>query len=84
MTEEDQPAQKHCGNKKKAMVAYGIIQLGSSTISALALVAIALSLCSIKKEAKLFNECVEGVSAKGRGSVESVHFCNGGSSNRYR
>ena len=32
--------------KNKAMLAYGVIQLGSAVVSAVALVAIALSFCS--------------------------------------
>ena len=59
MTEENRENKKKCGKKNQAMFAYGIIQLGSSFISALALAAIALSFCSIKQESKLFNECVE-------------------------
>ena len=60
------------------MFAYGIIQLGSSVISALALSAIAISFCSIKQEAKLFNECVEEVKESGKSSSNAVHFCQGG------
>ena len=60
------------------MFAYGIIQLGSSVVSAVALAAIALSLCSLKKEAKLFNECVQEVQANGKSSFSAVRFCNGG------
>ena len=40
MTEEKKDSKK-CGGKKKIMFAYGIIQLGSSFVSAIALVAIA-------------------------------------------
>ena len=60
------------------MFAYGIIQLGSATISVVALTVIELSLCSLKKEAKFFNECIEEVRASGRSSSDAVHFCNGG------
>ena len=59
MTEENKTDKKKCGGKGKAMFAYGIIQLGSSVVSALALTAIALSFCSLKQESKVFNECVE-------------------------
>ena len=58
MTEENKTDKKKCGGKGKAMFAYGIIQLGSSVVSALALTAIALNFCSLKKESKVFNECV--------------------------
>jgi len=78
MTEENNKAQKKCGGKGKAMFAYGIIQLGSSVVSAIALAAIALSLCSLKKEAKLYNDCVEEVQASGKSSSSAVRFCKGG------
>ena len=78
MTDESNNAKKKCGGKGKAMFAYGIIQLSSSVISALALATIAFSFCSIKKEAKVFNECVEEVQANGKSSSYAVRFCNGG------
>tara|TARA_B100001250_G_scaffold319052_1_gene281775 strand:- start:30 stop:278 length:249 start_codon:yes stop_codon:yes gene_type:complete len=78
MTDENNNDKKKCGGKGKAMFAYGIIQLGSSVVSALALAAIALSACSLKKEATVFNECVEEVKASGNSSSSAVRFCNGG------
>ena len=78
MTEENNKDKKKCGGKGKAMFAYGIIQLGSSVISAIALAAIALSFCSLKKEAKFYNECVEEVQASGKSSSSAVRYCNGG------
>ena len=78
MTEENKTDKKKCGGKSKAMFAYGIIQLGSSVVSALALTAIALSFYSLKQESKVFNECVEEVQATGKTSSYSVRFCNGG------
>ena len=78
MTEENTKAQKKCGGKSKAMFAYGIIQLGSNFVSAIALTAIALNFCSIKQESKTFNDCVEEVQASGKSSSEAVRFCNGG------
>ena len=78
MTDENNKDKKKCGSKGKAMFAYGIIQLGSSVVSSLALAAIALSFCSLKKEAKVFNECVEEVQASGKSSSTAVRFCNGG------
>ena len=78
MTEENKTDKKKCGGKGKAMFAYGIIQLGSSVVSALALTAIALSFCSLKQESKVFNECVEEIQATGRSSSDAVRFCNGG------
>jgi len=78
MTEENKTDKKKCGGKSKAMFAYGIIQLGSSVISAVALAAIALSLCSIKQESKVFNECVEEIQSTGKNSSDAVRLCNGG------
>ena len=78
MTEENKTDKKKCGGKGKAMFAYGILQLGSSVVSALALTAIALSFCSLKQESKVFNECVEEIQATGKSSSDAVRFCNGG------
>ncbi len=78
MTEENKTGNKKCGGKGKAMFAYGIIQLGSSVVSAVALAAIALSFCSVKQESKVFNDCVEEVKATGKSSSYAVRFCNGG------
>ena len=78
MIEENKTDKKKCGGKGKAMFAYGIIQLGSSVVSALALTAIALSFCSLKQESKVFNECVEEIKATGKSSSDAVRFCNGG------
>ena len=78
MIEENKADKKRCGGKGKAMFAYGILQLSSSVISAVALAAIALSLCSIKQESKVFNECVEEVQANGKSASDAVRFCNGG------
>ncbi len=77
MTEEKKESKK-CGSKKNAMVAYGIIQLGSSVVSALALALIAFGFCSVKKEAKVFNECVNEMVDSGSGKADAVRFCNGG------
>ena len=78
MTEENKTDKKKCGGKGKAMFAYGIVQLGSNIVSALALTAIALSFCSLKQESKLFNECVEEIQSTGKNSSDAVRFCNGG------
>ena len=64
--------------KNKAMLAYAVIQLGSKFISAIALLAIALSFCSLKKESNFFNECVEEIKATGSPTADSVRFCTGG------
>ena len=78
MTEENKPNKKKCSGKGRAMFAYGIIQLGSSVVSAVALSAIALSLCSVKRESRIFNECFEEVIATGKSTSNAVSFCNGG------
>ena len=78
MTEENKADKKKCSGKSKAMFAYGIIQLSSNVVSAVALVAIAFSLCSVKQESKVLNECVEEVKANGKSVSDAVSFCNGG------
>ena len=78
MTEENKTDKKKCGGKSKAMFAYGIIQLGSNVVSAIALATIALSLCYVKQESKVFNECVEEIQSTGKSSSDAVNFCNGG------
>ena len=78
MTEENKTKKKNCGKKSKAMFAYGIIQLSSNVISAVALAAIAFSFCSVKQESTFFNACVEEVQATGKSSSNAVRFCNGG------
>ncbi len=78
MTEENNTDKKKCGGKSKAMFVYGMIQLGSSVISAVALASIALSFCSVKQESKAFNVCVEEIQATGKSSANAVRFCNGG------
>ena len=64
--------------KNKVMLAYGVIQLGSKVVSAVALVAIALGFYSLKKESNFFNECVEEIKATGSPTADSVRFCTGG------
>ena len=75
---EEKKSSNSCSGKSKAMLAYGIIQLGSSFVSALALVAISLGFCSLKKESKFFNQCVEEIVTTGSGKADAVRFCNGG------
>ena len=78
MTNSISQEKKKCGGKASAMFTYGVIQLSTSVASSVALIAIALNFCSLKKEAKLFNECVEEVQASGKSSSNAVRFCNGG------
>ena len=75
---EEKKSSKSCSGKSKAMLAYGTIQLGSSVVSALALVAISFGFCSLKNESKSFNQCVEEIVASGSGNADAVRFCNGG------
>ena len=62
----------------KLMLAYGVIQLGSRVVSAVALVVIAIGFCSLKKESNFFNECVQEIKATGSPTADSVRFCTGG------
>ena len=78
MTDENNKDKKKCRGQGKAMFLYGIIQLGSSVISAIALSAIALNFFSLKKEANVFHECVEDIQANGKSLSSAVRFCNGG------
>ena len=78
MATDNKEGKKKCNGKGKAMFAYGIIQLSSNVVSAIALAAIAFSLCSVKQESKVFNECVEETQANGRSSSDAVRYCNGG------
>ena len=77
MSEEKKDFKK-CGEKKKIMIAYGFIQLGSSFVSAIALAAIAFGFCSLKKESKVFNNCVTEIIENGSTNAEAVRYCNGG------
>tara|TARA_Y100001968_G_scaffold37989_1_gene29066 strand:+ start:1114 stop:1353 length:240 start_codon:yes stop_codon:yes gene_type:complete len=78
MSEDNKNNKQKCSGKGKMMFAYGILQLGSSVVSAIALAAIAISLCSIKQESKVFNECVEEIKTTGKSTSNAVQFCNGG------
>ena len=75
---EEKKDSKKCGEKKRIMVAYGFIQLGSSFVSAVALATIAFGFCSLKKESKLFNSCVTEIVENGSTNSEAVRYCNGG------
>ena len=75
---EETGSKKECGGKKKAMLAYGVIQISATVVSAISLAAIALGLCAIKQESKAFNSCVDEVIAEGKTKATAVRFCNGG------
>ena len=75
---ESQKEKKSCNNKGKAMFAYGILQLGSSLISAISLALIAFSFCSLKSESRNFNNCVEEKIEQSTSISDAVNYCNGG------
>jgi|TARA_Y100000022_G_scaffold88586_1_gene76301 hypothetical protein len=80
MTEENASKENSnkCGGKNKAMLAYGVIQISATVVSAISLAAIALGLCAVKQESKAFNGCVQEVIAEGKTNAAAVRFCNGG------
>ncbi len=75
---EEKKELKKCGGKKKIMIAYGFIQLGSNLVSAIALAAIAFGFCSVKKQSKVFNSCVVEIVENGSSNAQAVRYCNGG------
>ena len=75
---ESQKEKKSCNSKGKVMFAYGILQLGSSLISAISLALIAFSFCSLKSESRNFNNCVEEKIEQSITISEAVNYCNGG------
>jgi len=75
---ESKNEKKSCSGKSKAMLTYGILQLGSSLISAISLALIAFSLCSLKSESKNFNNCVEEKIKQSTSISNAVNYCNGG------
>ena len=60
------------------MLAYGVIQMSATVVSAISLAAIALGFCAVKQESKAFNGCVQEDIAEGKTNSASVRFCNGG------
>ena len=59
------------------MLSYGVIQLGSTIVSAVGLLAIVLNFFLLKKESNFFNECVEEMKATDSPTADSVRFCSG-------
>ena len=78
-SQETSSKKKSCGGKKNAMLAYGIIQISATVVSAISLAAIAFGFCAVKQESKAFNGCVEEVIADGKTNAQAVRLCNGGS-----
>ena len=75
---EETTNQQSCGGKKWAMLAYGLVQISATVVSAMSLAAIAFGLCAVKLESRLFNSCVETVVAEGRSQAGAVRYCDGG------
>ena len=71
-------SQQSCSGKKRAMLACGLVQISATVVSAVSLAAIAVGLCAVNQESRLFNGCVETVVAEGSSQAEAVRYCNGG------
>lgn len=74
----DKQGHQSCGGKKKAMLAYGLIQISATAVSAISLAAIALSLCPLKQQSTAFNGCVAEMMSQGESNAQAVRHCNGG------
>ena len=75
---DDNQTNQGCGGKKKAMLAYGIVQISATVVSAISLAAIALTLCPLKQQSSAFNGCVTEMIAQGESNEQAVRYCNGG------
>ena len=75
---DDNQANQSCGGKKKAMLAYGVVHISATVVSAIALAAIALSLCPLKQQSNAFNDCVAEIISHGKTNSQAVRHCNGG------
>ena len=75
---DDNQTNQSCGSKKKAMLAYGVVQISATVVSAISLAAIALSLCPLKQQSSAFNGCVTEMIAQGESNAQAVRHCNGG------
>jgi len=78
MMTESKNEKKSCVSKGKSMFIYGVLQLGSSLVSAISLALIAFSLCSLKTESRNFNNCVEERIEQSTSVSAAVNYCNGG------
>ena len=78
MTETKPNDKNKCGRRKGAMLAFGLVQLGTGIVSALSLAVIAISFCAVKQEANVFTNCVDEVTRSGKSKYAAVHYCNGG------
>ena len=59
MSKEIKPKTKKCKRKKKFMITYVSIQLGTSIISAFSLVVIALAIMKSNKTSTIINDCIQ-------------------------
>ena len=75
---DDNQTNHSYGGKKKAMLAYGVVQISATVVSAISLAAIALSLCPLKQQSSAFNGCVTEMIAQGESNAQAVRHCNGG------
>ena len=75
---DDKQGNQSCGGKKKAMLAYGLIQISATVLSAISLAAIALSLSPLKQQSTAFNGCVAEMMSQGESNAQAVRHCNGG------
>ena len=75
---DDNQTNQSCGSKKKAMLAYGVVQISATVVSVISIAAIALSLCPLKQQSSAFNGCVTEMIAQGESNVQAVRHCNGG------
>ena len=75
---DDNQTNQSCGGKKKAMLAYGVVQISATVVSAISLAAIALSLYPLKQQSSAFNGCVTEMIAQGESNAQAVRHCNGG------
>jgi hypothetical protein len=71
-------SNQSCGGKKKAMLAYGVVQISATVVSAIALAAIALSLYPLKQQSNAFNDCVAEIISQGKTNSQAVRHCNCG------
>lgn len=75
---DDNQGNQSCGGKKKAMLAYGLLQISATAVSAISLAAIALSLSPLKQQSTAFNGCVTEMMSQGESNAQAVRHCNGG------
>ena len=76
MTDKTKDTKKDI-RRSKAMLSYGVIQFGSTIVSAVGLLAIVLNFFLLKKELNFFNEFVEEMKATDSPTADSIRFCSG-------